>query len=126
MMKTSNTNVVFLEHPNLNLSVEERRLFGQVFSAADSENIGVVTGDVALRFFPERSKLPAEILGEVSEEDETTGIGLIGQLQQIWQIADTEDKGFLTPAGFGIILRLIGYAQAGRPVSAELALRRKW
>jgi epidermal growth factor receptor substrate 15 len=42
---------------------------------------------------------------------------------QIWQIADTEDKGFLTPAGFYIILRLIGYAQAGRPVSAALALK---
>ncbi|MCJ1382681.1 hypothetical protein MMC17_005794 [Xylographa soralifera] len=93
------------KHPNLNLSPEERRLFGQVFSAADSDNLGVVTGDVALRFFPERTKLPSEILGE------------------IWQIADTEDKGFLTPAGFGIILRLIGYAQAGRPISAELALK---
>ncbi|MCJ1387255.1 hypothetical protein MMC18_000095 [Xylographa bjoerkii] len=93
------------KHPNLNLSPEERRLFGQVFSAADSDNLGVVTGDVALRFFPEKTKLPSEILGE------------------IWQIADTEDKGFLTPAGFGIILRLIGYAQAGRPVSAELALK---
>ncbi|MCJ1474984.1 hypothetical protein MMC13_003644 [Lambiella insularis] len=93
------------KHPNLHLSPEERRLFGQVFSAADADNLGVVTGDVALRFFPERTKLPSEILGE------------------IWQIADTEDKGFLTPAGFGIILRLIGYAQAGRPVSAELALK---
>ncbi|MCJ1432134.1 hypothetical protein MMC27_001490 [Xylographa pallens] len=93
------------KHPNLNLSPEERRLFGQIFSAADSDNLGVVTGDVALRFFPERTKLPSETLGE------------------IWQIADTEDKGFLTPAGFGIILRLIGYAQAGRPISAELALK---
>ena len=26
----------------------------------------MVTGDVALRFFPERTKLPAETLGEVS------------------------------------------------------------
>ncbi|MCJ1314216.1 hypothetical protein MMC25_007896 [Agyrium rufum] len=93
------------KHPNLNLSPEERRLFGQVFSAADSDNLGVVTGDVALNFFPGKTKLPSEVLGE------------------IWQIADTEDKGFLTPAGFGIILRLIGYAQAGRPVSAELALK---
>ena len=42
---------------------------------------------------------------------------------QIWQIADVEDKGFLTPPGFYIILRLIGYAQAGRTVSAELALK---
>ena len=45
---------------------------------------------------------------------------------QIWQIADSENRGLLTPAGFGIVLRLIGYAQAGRPVSAELALKREW
>lgn len=44
---------------------------------------------------------------------------------QIWQIADAENRGLLTPAGFGIVLRLIGYAQAGRPVSAELALKRR-
>ena len=54
------------EHPNLHLSPDERRLFGQVFSAADSENLGVVTGDIALKFFPERTKLPSETLGEVS------------------------------------------------------------
>jgi epidermal growth factor receptor substrate 15 len=94
-----------LGHPNLNLSAEEKRLFGQVFAAADTESLGVVTGDIAFKFFPERTKLPAEILGE------------------IWQLADAEDKGFLTPAGFGIVLRLIGYAQAGRQPSAELALK---
>lgn len=44
---------------------------------------------------------------------------------QIWQIADTENRGLLTPAGFGVVLRLIGYAQAGRDVSMELALKRK-
>ena len=43
---------------------------------------------------------------------------------QIWQNADTENRGLLTPAGFGIVLRLIGYAQAGRHPSAELALKR--
>lgn len=53
------------EHPNLNLSAEEQRLFTQVFSAADSDSLGVVTGDVALKFFPERTKLPSEVLGEV-------------------------------------------------------------
>ena len=56
---------LLIEHPNLNLSPEEKRLFGQVFAAADTENIGVVTGDVALKFFPERTKLPSETLGEV-------------------------------------------------------------
>lgn len=44
-------------------------------------------------------------------------------LGEIWQIADTENRGLLTPPGFGIVLRLIGYAQAGRSVSANLALQ---
>jgi epidermal growth factor receptor substrate 15 len=52
--------------PNLNLSPEEQRLYTQIFSAADSEGIGVVTGDIALKFLPERTKLPSEALGEVS------------------------------------------------------------
>lgn len=43
---------------------------------------------------------------------------------QIWQIADKENRGFLTPAGFGSVLRLIGHAQAGREPTAELALQR--
>jgi epidermal growth factor receptor substrate 15 len=42
---------------------------------------------------------------------------------QIWQIADKENRGFLTPAGFGIVLRLIGHAQAGREPTPELALQ---
>jgi epidermal growth factor receptor substrate 15 len=42
---------------------------------------------------------------------------------QIWQIADKENRGFLTPAGFGIVLRLIGHAQAGREPTAEVALQ---
>lgn len=92
------------QHPNLHLSPDERRLFGQLFSAADTEKIGVVTGEVAVKFF-EKTRLPPDVLGE------------------IWQIADSENRGLLTPAGFGIVLRLIGYAQAGRPVSAELALK---
>lgn len=42
---------------------------------------------------------------------------------QIWQIADKENRGFLTPAGFGIVLRLIGHAQAGREPSPEVAVQ---
>ncbi len=42
---------------------------------------------------------------------------------QIWQIADKENRGFLTPAGFGIVLRLIGHAQAGREPTPEIALQ---
>ena len=98
---------IFLEHPNLHLSPEERRYFGQLFSAADTDKLGVVTGEVAVKFF-EKTRLSPDVLGE------------------IWQIADTENRGLLTPAGFGIVLRLIGYAQAGRQVSADLALKREY
>ncbi|KAL8792082.1 MAG: hypothetical protein Q9195_005337 [Heterodermia aff. obscurata] len=92
------------QHPNLHLSPEERRYFGQLFSAADTDKIGVVTGEVAVKFF-EKTRLPPNVLGE------------------IWQIADTENRGLLTPPGFGMVLRLIGYAQAGRTVSYDLALQ---
>lgn len=42
---------------------------------------------------------------------------------QIWQIADRENRGLLTPAGFGVVLRLIGHYQAGREPSEQLALQ---
>ncbi|ESZ94137.1 hypothetical protein SBOR_5491 [Sclerotinia borealis F-4128] len=90
--------------PTLNLSPEEKRVFGQLFRQADTENIGVVTGEVAVKFF-EKTRLEPRILGE------------------IWQIADKENRGLLTPAGFGIVLRLIGHYQAGRDPTPELALR---
>ncbi|KAF7960158.1 hypothetical protein EAE96_001757 [Botrytis aclada] len=90
--------------PALNLSPEEKRVFGQLFRQADTESIGVVTGEVAVKFF-EKTRLEPRILGE------------------IWQIADRENQGFLTPAGFGIVLRLIGHYQAGRDPTPELALR---
>ena len=101
------TSQIFLEQPNLHLSPEERRYFGQLFSSADTDKLGVVTGEIAVKFF-EKTRLSSDVLGE------------------IWQIADTENRGLLTPVGFGVVLRLIGYAQAGRPVSTELALKRKF
>lgn len=44
---------------------------------------------------------------------------------QIWQIADKENRGLLTPSGFGVVMRLIGHAQAGNPPTDELALQRE-
>ena len=52
------------EHPNLHLSPEERQYFGQLFAAADTDKIGVVTGEVAVKFF-EKTRLPPTTLGEV-------------------------------------------------------------
>ncbi|KAF5027682.1 hypothetical protein F66182_166 [Fusarium sp. NRRL 66182] len=90
--------------PNLNLSPDEKRTYGQLFRQADSDSVGVVVGEVAVRFF-HKTGLDSRILGE------------------IWQIADKENRGFLTPAGFGIALRLIGHAQAGREPTPEIALQ---
>ncbi|KLO91333.1 related to EDE1 protein [Fusarium fujikuroi] len=92
------------EAPNLNLSPEEKRTYGQLFRQADSDSVGVVVGEIAVRFF-HKTGLDSRILGE------------------IWQIADKENRGFLTPAGFGIALRLIGHAQAGREPTPEIALQ---
>ncbi|KAL4890536.1 hypothetical protein BDV59DRAFT_184151 [Aspergillus ambiguus] len=91
-------------HPNLNLTSEEKRVFYQLFQAADTTNLGVITGEVAVPFF-EKTKLAPETLG------------------LIWQIADKENRGLLTPSGFGIVMRLIGHAQAGRAPTEELAMQ---
>lgn len=53
--------------PNLNLTPEEKRVYGQLFRQADSDNVGVVTGEVAVKFF-EKTRLDSRILGEVSQE----------------------------------------------------------
>lgn len=90
--------------PNLNLGPDEKRVYGQLFRQADTESVGVVTGEIAVKFF-EKTRLDSRILGE------------------IWQLADQENRGFLTPAGFGIALRLIGHAQAGREPSLQVALQ---
>lgn len=63
-----------------------------------------MTGERAVVFF-ERTKVSPDVLGE------------------IWQIADTENRGLLTKPGFCMVLRLIGHYQAGRVPSAELAFQ---
>jgi epidermal growth factor receptor substrate 15 len=93
-----------LNQPVLNLTPEEKRVFQHLFQQADTEKLGVITGEIAVKFF-ERTKLAPAVLGE------------------IWQIADTENRGLLTMAGFCQVLRLIGHYQAGRDPSPELAFR---
>jgi hypothetical protein len=50
--------------PSLNLTPEEKRVFGQLFRQADTEGVGVVTGEVAVKFF-EKTRLEPRVLGEV-------------------------------------------------------------
>jgi epidermal growth factor receptor substrate 15 len=96
-----------LDHAVLKLTPEEKQLFGQLFAEADTEKVGVVMGEVAVKFF-ERTKVPSPVLG------------------MIWQIADAENRGFLTSAGFCMVLRLIGHYQAGREPTQELAFKRMY
>ncbi|KAL8966272.1 MAG: hypothetical protein Q9183_003445, partial [Haloplaca sp. 2 TL-2023] len=51
------------QQPNLQLSPDERRYFGQLFASADTDKIGVVTGEIAVKFF-EKTRLPSATLGE--------------------------------------------------------------
>ncbi len=59
-------------HPNLNLTAEEKRVYGQLFRSADPEGFEVVSGDVAVKFF-EKTKLPPEILGQVCTLGDSIG-----------------------------------------------------
>lgn len=53
-------------HHNIVLTPDEKKVFGQLFQAADSEKLNVVTGELAVKFF-EKSGLNPRILGEVSD-----------------------------------------------------------
>ncbi|KAG8715334.1 hypothetical protein FRC11_004637, partial [Ceratobasidium sp. 423] len=85
-------------------TAQEQQVIKAVFSKADTQDLGVVTGDEAVKVF-RGSGLPPTTLGE------------------IWQLSDTDNNGFLTEAGLGIALRLIGWAQAGETPKKELIVR---
>lgn len=92
------------DHPVLNLTPQEKQAYGALFAQADTDQLGVITGENAVTFF-ERTRVSPNVLGE------------------IWQIADTENRGLLTKPGFCIVLRLIGHYQAGRDPTPELAFK---
>jgi len=84
----------------------ELALVNQIFTKHDPENFGIITGDVAVRIFG-GANLGANVLG------------------QIWGIADADSQGFLTRKGFSIAVRLVGWAQKGETVSADLVNKRE-
>ena len=53
---------------SLNLTPDEKRLYGQLFRQADTGNAGVVTGEIAVKFF-EKTGLDSRVLGEVSQPE---------------------------------------------------------
>ncbi|KAJ1307259.1 hypothetical protein OPQ81_001372 [Rhizoctonia solani] len=85
-------------------TAQEQQVIKAVFSKADTQDLGVITGDEAVKIFA-GSGLSPTTLGE------------------IWQLSDTDNNGFLTEAGLGIAIRLIGWAQAGESPKKELISR---
>lgn len=86
-------------------SQAEIGIVNQIFSAADPQKLGIITGEAAVKIFT-GAKLPPTTLGE------------------IWAIADKENNGFLTRKGVSIALRLIGHAQQGESVKEALVDKR--
>ncbi|RKP06979.1 hypothetical protein THASP1DRAFT_31204 [Thamnocephalis sphaerospora] len=80
----------------MQLTPEERHIFAQLYTYAGPDSqTGTLQGQKVVPFF-QKSRLPASVLGE------------------IWQIADYEDRGYLTQAQFNIALKLIALAQDGK------------
>ena len=59
----------FSGHPSLNLTAEEKRVYGNLLKEADPDGFGAVSGDVAVKFF-ERTRLPPDILGQVRDSSD--------------------------------------------------------
>ncbi|CAE6413784.1 unnamed protein product [Rhizoctonia solani] len=85
-------------------TAQEQQVIKAVITRAGTQDLGIVTGEEAVKIFA-GSGLPPTTLGEV------------------WQLSDTDNNGFLTEAGLGIALRLIGWAQAGENPKKELIAR---
>ncbi|GAA6042726.1 hypothetical protein JCM8097_005550 [Rhodosporidiobolus ruineniae] len=84
----------------------EKQAYDYLFNKADTNELGVLTGDLAVPFFS-HSQLPPLILGEV------------------WQLADPDNSGFLSPDRFGLACRLIAHAQEKRKTGAP-EVRPEW
>ena len=84
----------------------EVALVNQIFAKHDPQTFGVITGEDALDIFG-----GANLCATVSS--------------QIWGIADADNQGFLTRKGVSVAVRLIGWAQKGEVVSAELVNQRE-
>ncbi|KAI7871129.1 hypothetical protein BDF14DRAFT_1188981 [Spinellus fusiger] len=80
------------------LTPKEIQAYGQLFNSVSTSTPGIITGQEAVRFFA-TSGVPNEILSE------------------IWEAADKNNCGYLTPETFSLALKLIACAQHGREVS---------
>ncbi|KAG5341059.1 hypothetical protein C0989_011918 [Termitomyces sp. Mn162] len=82
-------------------------LVSQIFNKVDTQKLGILTGDVAVKVFG-GAKLSPTVLGE------------------IWSIADEDNNGWLPRKGVAIALRLMGWAQKGETITPDLVHKRKY
>lgn len=87
-------------------SPQEVALVNQIFTQTDSQKIGVVTGEAAVKVFS-GSKLSPSVLAE------------------IWTLADEDNKGVLTRKDVAVAIRLLGHAQRGERVTEAHILQRE-
>jgi epidermal growth factor receptor substrate 15 len=84
----------------------EVALVNQIFSKHDPQKFGIITGELAVNIF-----------GGANLSAST--------LSQIWGISDADNQGFLTRKGVSVAVRLLGWAQKGEVISAELVNKRE-
>lgn len=87
-------------------SPAEVALVNQIFAQTDSQKLGVITGEAAVKIF-NGANLPPSVLAE------------------IWSIADDENNGVLTRKGAAVAVRLLGHAQRGEKLSEALVNKRE-
>ncbi|AGO10602.1 AaceriABR149Wp [[Ashbya] aceris (nom. inval.)] len=75
------------------LLADEQASFGAQFRELDSDELGIVTGEILKEFFS-KSGLSSQ------------------QLSRVWALVDTEKQGFLNLTQFSAALRAIGHLQA--------------
>ncbi|KAJ9113631.1 hypothetical protein QFC22_005939 [Naganishia vaughanmartiniae] len=85
-------------------SPQEQAYYNKLFDVVDKEKLGVLPGDASITFLL-TSGLPQRTLGE------------------IWALCDPNNTGYLTRDGWWKACRLIGWAQKGEPIKAELTSR---
>jgi epidermal growth factor receptor substrate 15 len=84
----------------------EHALVSVIFSQADPQKRGILTGDVAVKVFA-GAKLEPKVLGD------------------IWTIADEDNNGWLPRKGVAIAIRLMGWAQKGEKITKALVNKRE-
>lgn len=97
----ASVQLITLMSSHFSPTAAELALVNHIFAQADTQKIGILTGDVAVRIFS-GAKLSPTVLGE------------------IWNIADEDNNGFLTRKGVAVAVRLMGWAQKGEKISQAL------